>query len=151
MIRVPSRRWLVLAAALAALAPLAIRWPAVAGLLLAVDLLWIVALVVDMLLAPPARILDVSREAPAAFSLGRVLPVRYRWRQRGSRPLTILVREELPDPLGGANSSERMLRLPPSEEVEEVLQVSPVRRGIGKGGTLHVRLAGPLGLSWRQG
>jgi uncharacterized protein (DUF58 family) len=151
VIRVPSRRWLVLAAVLAALAPLATRWPAAAGLLLGADLLWVAALVLDMLLAPPARILDVAREAPAAFSLGRVLPVRYRWRQRGSRPLTILVREHLPEPLGGAHSPERMLRLAPSGEVEEVLQVSPVRRGIGKGGTLHVRLAGPLGLSWRQG
>jgi uncharacterized protein (DUF58 family) len=93
----------------------------------------------------------VAREAPAAFSVARVLPVRYRWRHRGPRRIRIVVREQLPEPLGGADSPERMLEIPPSREVEEVTHVTPVRRGVGKGGTLHVRVEGPLGLSWRQG
>jgi uncharacterized protein (DUF58 family) len=60
------------------------------------------------------------------------------------------VREQLPEPLGGADSPERRLVIPPTREVEELLPLSPTRRGIGKGGTLHLRIAGPMGLSWRQ-
>jgi uncharacterized protein (DUF58 family) len=113
--------------------------------------LWLAALVADMVLAQSPKTVDVAREAPAAFSVGRVLPVRYRWRHRGRRPVRILVREELPGPLGGADSPERMLLVPASREFEELLQVTPTRRGVGKAGTLHVRIEGPMGLSWRQG
>jgi uncharacterized protein (DUF58 family) len=151
VIRLPSRRWLAIAAGLAAVAPLTIWWPGAAGLLLVADLLWLAALLSDMAFTPSPGTIDVAREAPAAFSVARVLPVRYRWRHRGRRRIRIVVREQLPEALGGADSPERMLEIPPSREVEEVTQVMPVRRGVGKGGTLHIRVEGPLGLSWRQG
>ena len=122
MIRVPSKRWLVIAAGFAVIAPLAIWWPPAAGVLLAVDLLWIAALVADMASARSPKTIDVAREAPAAFSVGRVLPVRYRWRHGGPRPIRILVREQLPEPLGGAETPERVLLIPESREVEELLQ-----------------------------
>jgi uncharacterized protein (DUF58 family) len=35
--------------------------------------------------------------------------------------------------------------------VEERLELRPARRGIGRGGTLDIRILGPLGLAWRQG
>ncbi|MEZ0333147.1 MAG: DUF58 domain-containing protein [Gemmatimonadales bacterium] len=149
--RLPSKRWLTIAAGLALMAPLAVWWPWAAALLVLLDLLWIGALLADMALAPAPRVIDVSREAPAAFSVGRTLPVRYRWRHRGRRRLRILVREHLPEPLGGADSPERLLEVPPSMEIEERLELRPVRRGVGKGGTLDVRVEGPWGLSWRQG
>ncbi len=150
MRRLPSSRWLTVAAGLALVAPLAAWWPAAAVLLVTLDLLWLAALVVDMLLAPGARALDVSREAPAAFSVGRVFPVRYRWRHREPRRLTVLVREHLPEPLGGADTPHRRLELPAGVEVEERLELRPVRRGIGRGGRLDIRILGPLGLAWRQ-
>jgi uncharacterized protein (DUF58 family) len=34
--------------------------------------------------------------------------------------------------------------------VEEQLELEPVRRGIGPGGTMDLRILGPLGLAWRQ-
>ncbi len=150
MIRAPSRRWLIIAAGFGLIAPLAVWWPSAVSVLLSVDLLWLGALVLDMAATQSPKSIDVAREAPAAFSVGRVLPVRYRWRHRGRRQLRILVREELPEPLGGADSPERRLSLPAFRETEELLQVTPTRRGVGEGGTLHIRVEGPMGLSWRQ-
>jgi uncharacterized protein (DUF58 family) len=151
MSRLPSRRWLLAAAWLALVAPLAVWWPPAAAVLLALDLLWVAALVADMALATSPRSLEVSRESPAAFSVGRVFPIRYRWRHRGHRRLTLQVREHLPEPLGGADASLRLLEVPPGAGLEERLELRPVRRGVGRGGRLDVRLLGPLGLAWRQG
>ncbi|MGH7526017.1 MAG: DUF58 domain-containing protein [Gemmatimonadales bacterium] len=147
----PSRRWLLGAAALAVLAPLAHWWPAASAVLVVLDVLWVAALAIDGARAPDPRALAVTREAPVAFSLGRTFPVRYRWRHGGARRLTLLVRERLPDPLGGAVGPHRRVEVPPGPGAEERLELRPVRRGIGDGGTLAIRVAGPFGLAWRQG
>jgi uncharacterized protein (DUF58 family) len=149
--RLPSRRWLVVAAALALVAPVAAVWPAAAGVWVVLDLLWIGALIVDLVLVPGPRVLEVTREAPAAFSAGRTFPVRYRWRHREPRRLSLLVKEHLPEPLGGADTPLRRLKVPAGSAIEERLEFRPPRRGIGRGGRLDVRILGPLGLAWRQG
>ena len=151
MIVVPSRRWLLGAAALAVVAPLALVWPATSGWLPALDLLWLGALGLDALRAPAPRALDVAREAPAAFAAGRAATVRYRWRHRASRRLTLEVREQLPAPLGGAVTPTRRLAVPPGQGLDERLELVPARRGVGDGGTIALRVLGPLGLAWRQG
>lgn len=147
---VPSRRWLYGAAALALVAPLALWWPAAGAVLLVVDIAWLLAFGLDAIRAPSPRTLEMEREPPAAFSLGRNFQVRYRWRHRGRGTLTLQVRERLPDPLGGAESPLRLLVVPESG-TEERLELRPVRRGIGDGGELSIRVLGPLGLAWRQG
>jgi len=151
VIVVPTRQWLIGAAALALAAPLALWWPAATGLLPALDLLWLGALALDAGLTPAPRTLDVAREAPAAFGAGRPAVVRYRWRHRAPRRLTLVVRERLPDPLGGAVSPTRRLVVPPGDGLDERLELVPPRRGVGAGGTIAVRVLGPLGLAWRQG
>ncbi len=150
MTLVPSRRWLVVAAALALLAPAGVWWPSALGLLLAVDASWVLALLVDAWLAPGPGFLTVTREAPVAFSLGRRFVIRYRWSHRGARRLSLEVKEHLPEPLGGAITPLRRLELPPHLTVEEQLELTPVRRGIGSGGRLDLRILGPMGLAWRQ-
>ncbi|MBA2457341.1 MAG: DUF58 domain-containing protein, partial [Gemmatimonadales bacterium] len=45
----------------------------------------------------------------------------------------------------------RRLEVPAGVAVEERLPLRPLRRGIGRGGTLDIRILGPLGLAWRQG
>jgi hypothetical protein len=69
----PNRRWYVVAAALALLAPLALVWPGGGALLLTVDLVWVLALAVDgwRVTGIPIEKLDIAREAPPAFSVGR--------------------------------------------------------------------------------
>ena len=150
MIAVPARRWLLGAAALAFVALLGLWWPGAATLLLAADALWIAALIADALLAPGAGAMEVSREVPAAFALGRVAVARYRWRVRSRRVVSLQVRERLPEPLGGANTPLRRFDVGPGKGFEELLEILPVSRGVGAGGTIAVRALGPLGLAWRQ-
>ena len=150
MIPIPTRRWLAGAAILALVAPLALVQPWAAGLLPALDLLWVAALLLDWLGTVHPRALAVTREAPAAFGVDRAATVRYRWRHRGRRPLTLEAREALPAPLGGADTPTRRLRVPPGEGLDERLELVPIRRGAGSGGAIAIRALGRLGLAWRQ-
>jgi uncharacterized protein (DUF58 family) len=150
VIPIPTRRWLVGAAFLAVVPPLALVRPWAAGLLPALDLLWVAALLVDWLGAARPRALTIRRDAPAAFGMGRTATVRYRWRHSGQRPLTLQVREALPAPLGGAETPTRRLRVPPGEGLDERLELMPRHRGAGSGGTMAVRALGRLGLALRQ-
>jgi uncharacterized protein (DUF58 family) len=147
---VPSRRWLWGAAALALIAPAGVLLPNALRLLLAADALWVLLLLADAFAAPGARALELQREVPVAFSLGRRFIVRYLWRHKLRRRLTVQVKERLPEPLGGAITPLRRLELPARLEVEEHLELQPLRRGIGTGGTIDLRILGPLGLAWRQ-
>lgn len=150
MIPLPTRRWLWIAAGLAVVAPLALYWPGAAAALVVLDLLWVVAFWVDWSLGPDAADISVERVAPAAFSVGRSFPVRYRWSRRGAAPFTALVREDVPAPLIDGPSPRRRLYVP-ARGVDETVTVRPIRRGRGSGGDFSIRLAGPLGLAWSQG
>ena len=150
MIYLPSRRWYLVAAVLALVAPLALLWPRAVVVLVLLDVLWVVAFVVDVwrLAGLTDAVPAVERAAPPAFSLGRPLPVTYRWSHPLPRPLTVLVREQWPGPLAGPR--ERGLTLPPETAFEEGLELVPLHRGRADGGTLALRLLGPWGLAWRQ-
>ena len=143
-------------------------WPGALGLLVVLDVLWIGALVVDLLLTPSPSGVGVNRESPPAFSAGRAVPVSYRWTAPGhrsapsdssatdrvasppsSRRATIEVREQLPDPLDDGSPVRRIV-IPPIGEFVEERTVKPRHRGRADGGTLTIRLLGPLGLAWRQ-
>lgn len=150
MIFVPSRRWLVGAAVLSLCALLELRWPGAGGLLIVADLAWLALLLLDARLTPAPRDLDVTREAPAAFAVGRTAPVRYRWRVRSRRSVPLEVREWLPESLGGSDTPSRHFLVPVGAGFDEILDIRPVRRGIGSGGRLAIRAAGPLGLAVRQ-
>lgn len=145
----PSRRWLVGAAALALVAPLALWWPLAGPILLLLDVGWLLALVADGFGAHSPRLLEIERDAPAAFSLGRSFVVRYRWRHQRAKRLYLEIREHLPAPLGGAESPLRQFWVP-SGGAEERLELRPAHRGIGSGGELAIRILGPMGLAWRQ-
>jgi uncharacterized protein (DUF58 family) len=145
---VPARRWFVVAAALAIVAPLGLVWPGALPLLLLLDAVWIGLALYDGSRAGRGA-LTVERDAPPAFSVGRSLAVWYRWSLDAPAPQQIRVREGFPEPLGGADLPERALRLIPGVTRERI-DVTPVRRGRGLGGRLAVRRLGPLGLAWRQ-
>ncbi len=145
----PTPRWLWGAAALSLLALIGLLRPDGLGWLLLADGLWLLLLVADAILAVSPRELVVTRDVPPAFSVGRVLPVRYRWRQSTRRELAVQVRESLPAPLG-RETPLRRFTVPPGGEAIEVLEILPARRGRGEGGRLWLRVSGPLGLVWRQ-
>ena len=149
----PSLRWYLVALALSLLAPLAIVRPEMAGVLLVADMIWVSAFLADAwrIGGLDLRHFPVTREAPAAFSVGRPLPVVYRWRNPLPRTLSIRVREEVPAPLEATCGSERNLLVPGGEGLREEVVFVPARRGKANGGRLHLRVLGPLGLAWRQG
>lgn len=145
---IPTQRWMVTAALLAVVALLGYAWAPALGLLLLLDLAWVGMLVWDGWRAG-RHALSVEREAPSAFSVGRTLPVWYRWQAALDRPQRLRIRELVPAPLGGADLPGREIRLLPGVTRERV-DVVPVSRGRGVGGLLSVRRLGPLGLAWRQ-
>ena len=149
----PARRWYIVAGALAFLAPLALIAPGMALVLLAADVVWVVLFLVDAWLigAIDLRSFPVLRESPAAFSVGRPLPVIYQWRNPSRRRLVLRVREAAPVPLEALPQAERRLVLPAEGALREEVLYAPVRRGKASGGRLHLRVLGPLGLVWRQG
>ncbi|HEV8197086.1 MAG TPA: hypothetical protein VGP87_10630, partial [Gemmatimonadales bacterium] len=149
----PSRRWYLVAAGLAVLAPISLLVPEAGTTLFVADFLWVVAFLIDAW-----RIGDlgfarfpVRREAPPAFSVGRQLPVTYQWDNPTARRLTVLVREETPRLLETSAGRERRLELTPARPLLESVLYAPVRRGKATGGRLHLRVLGPWGLVWRQG
>ncbi|HEX5385151.1 MAG TPA: DUF58 domain-containing protein [Gemmatimonadales bacterium] len=145
----PSRRWFAVAAALAAVGLAGFIWPAALVAMVLLDAAWVAALLLDGWWAYRSLPLEVEREPPAAFAVGRSMPVRYRWRHGAQRALTVLVRETPPPPLGAAWPTRR-LHLVPGTVTREVLDVVPAHRGRGTGGELAVRVLGPLGLAWWQ-
>jgi len=149
----PSRRWYAVAAGLAVVAPLTLWRPEASVVFVVSDIAWIVALLVDFFRVTTIDLatFPVTREAPPAFSVGRPLPVTYRWGNPASRTLVLRVREEIPAPFVPRHDRERSLHLPPGGEVQEQLILAPARRGKGIAGRLHLRLLAPWGLAWRQG
>lgn len=145
----PTRRAVVILAALAPLALLGYAWGGAVDLLLAADALLVIALYFDARVAPDPTTFELRREAPASFSLGRAAPVRYRWRNPGNRIARLLIREEWPAILGGVRP-ERALVLPARAATDELLAVEAVRRGRETHGSIAVRSVGPLGLGQRQ-
>lgn len=147
----PDRSWYLGAIALALVALLIPWWPGAAVALLLLDLAWLGLLALDawQLAAIDPDTLVPERDAPPAFSVGRPLPVSYRWTHPLARPLRIVVRESFPPPLQPPGP-ERVLHLPPGKPFREDVVLAPVRRGVGEGGRLDLRLAGRLGLCWRQ-
>ena len=150
LIPIPTRRWFLVAAGLSLGALLGVFRSDGLAWLLVVDALWLLALVVDALTVADPGAIDVVREAPAAFSVGRALPVNYLWKNRGKHPVTLRVREQFPEPLGGVHTPLREVVIAGGGQTREQLNVMPAHRGKGKGGTIYSRTLGPLGLVWRQ-
>jgi len=148
----PARRWYLGAAGLGILAPLALLVPQAAAVLLLADLVWVLLLLLDIWRVGGLALdhFPVEREAPPAFSVGRPLPVRYRWTNPAARPLELRVREALPPLLQAAHGAERRVILRKPETTETIVYL-PRRRGKATAGRLYLRVLGPLGLVWRQG
>jgi uncharacterized protein (DUF58 family) len=99
LIPIPTRRWFLVAAGLSLVALLGVVRSDGLAWLLVVDAVWLLALVIDALSVSDPRDIDVTREAPPAFSVGRALPVTYLWSNRGKRAVTLRVKEHFPEPL----------------------------------------------------
>lgn len=148
----PARRWFVGAALLALVAPLALAWPSAATWLVALDATWLALLAVDAWRASGIEgdAIAVRRQTPPAFSLGRPLPVTWRWESRLARPVVVRVAEDIPPILSLGAVAVRVVRLDPRAARFETHLVTPVARGKDDAGALHLRVSSPWGLAWRS-
>jgi uncharacterized protein (DUF58 family) len=149
---VPASRWYWGAALLGLTALIALVWPQGALLLVAVDVAWVLALVIDAFRVAGVDVnrLEVVRTAPPAFSVGRDFPVSYRWRNHLASRVRLHVREAFPSVFGDGWRAERRIDLGPGEVAYEQALLRPVERGKAAKGMLHLRLRSPWGLAWRH-
>jgi len=150
VIPLPTRRWVVGALLLAPAWLLGMIHPDGRLIAALLDLGWVLVLLVDAWRAPEAAGFGIEREPPAAFSVGRPLPIRYRWTNRSSGRAHLAVREAFPRPLSSAPMPGRTVEIPPRGTTTEWVTLTPERRGEGTGGTLWIRVRGPWGLAVMQ-
>lgn len=145
---IPSARLVLLAALPLALAVAAVLDPALARPLLAADGVLALVALADAWLAR-GRLVEVTREAPRFFSVGRDNQVRVQVWSRARRPLTVEVTDDVP---AGADTTglPARLALGPGARVTVSYAVRPARRGACPLGAHHVRYPSPLGLWLRQ-
>jgi uncharacterized protein (DUF58 family) len=146
----PTRRALAVLASLALLGRLGYVTPYAADLMVAADMLLVLLVIADGLVAVAPRQLTVAREAPGTFTVSRPTEARYVWRNPAGRRARLVVREVRPAILGGP-VPPRSLVLAAGKATAERVRVEPSRRGREVAGFLVMRSVGPLGLGLRQG
>jgi uncharacterized protein (DUF58 family) len=148
----PTRRWLLGAALLALPLPLATWWPGIVPTLVILDLGWVLALAWDA--QRVARRLgpgiEVRREAPPAFTVGRAQPVALVWSNPHAVRVVVRVVADDPEPVASPQAGPREVSVPGSGTLRERFEVEPRIRGEAAGGALHLRIRTPLGLAWHQ-
>lgn len=149
---VPSRRWYIGAVLLSVFALAAFIWPESVRLLVALDVLWVLALLVDAWRGWPvgAKDLEIERQAPTTMSVGRTVELAYRWKSALSRTVHVEVKEEGASRIALGDSFRRAFALRPNEPRIEHLTMVAARRGTLDGGVLHLRVSSPWALAWRQ-
>ncbi len=145
----PTRRALWLIAVVAPVAVLGYVTPVALDVVVGLDAALILLVIADGYFAPGARRLDVQRDAPGSFSVGRPTTGAYVWANRRSRAARLRIRETRPALLGGVQPP-RDLVVPPEASARDEIEVLPRRRGRDAAGSLVVRSRGALGLGQRQ-
>ncbi|HEX6910522.1 MAG TPA: DUF58 domain-containing protein [Longimicrobium sp.] len=140
----PSGRWL---AGFALAAPLFFLSAPVA---LGVDAVLLLLLFLDFGSIPGDEVLTVARKAPARVSLGATAEVELRLDNRAGRRVRVRVTDDLPPILERQGPDVLDLWLPALREERVGYGAKTVRRGDGVFGDIHLRVAGPLGLAWKQ-
>jgi len=92
---------------------------------------------------------QVEREPPRIFSVGRANLVRLRLASRARRPLAVRVTDDVEPGLVVEGLPKEVI-LPARGSAEVTYHVRPRRRGLYELGAHHVRWPTPLGLWWRQ-
>ena len=103
----------------------------------------------DVLLAPSARSLRVSRDLPRSARLGETVTETLTVSSRASRTVLLEVRDAWP-PSAGAVGERGSLAIPPGERRRHRTALTPTRRGDRRAERVTVRVRGPLGLAGRQ-
>lgn len=146
---VPTRRALVIAAALTPVALLGFVYAGALDIMLLGDAVLLALIVLDARLAPDGNAVRVTRIAANSFSTGRETSCTYQWTNASMRRARLVVRETRPARLGGV-LAPRPVEVGAHADVRETHAVRPLRRGRETAGWFAVRSTGPLGLAMRQ-
>jgi len=145
----PTRRALALLVGMTPIALLGYVWGQALDALVGLDLVLILAFLLDAGLAPGLREIAVTYDGRTSFSVGRETPVHYRWQNFSRRAARLAVREMRPALLGGAQRV-REVTMAARGATREALTVTPVARGRERAGWQAIRSRGPLGLGSKQ-
>jgi uncharacterized protein (DUF58 family) len=140
----PSGRWLALFALAAPLFFLSV--PVALG----VDAVLLLLLFADWGSTPGPEGLTVARKAPARIALGATAQVEVRLDNRTTRRVRVRMTDDLPAVLQREGPDVLDLWVPAGREERVAYGARTLHRGDGVFGDLHLRVAGPLGLAWRQ-
>ncbi len=116
----------------------------------AVDLLIIVAIGSDVMLAASVRALRLSRTGDTRISLGQSGSVTLTIENAGPRRLRAVVRDAW-RPSAGAHPSRSGVSIPAGGRVVLTTVLTPTRRGDTSPAHVTIRSVGPFGLGGRQG
>ncbi|PCE14926.1 hypothetical protein AUC47_01935 [Microbacterium sp. SZ1] len=103
----------------------------------------------DVVLAPSARSVIVTRRVPDRTRIGELVPVSVALQNTGTRTLHALIRDAW-QPTAGADGARQRLEVPPGERRRAEIPLLPRRRGELVSEFVMVRSRGPLGLAGRQ-
>jgi uncharacterized protein (DUF58 family) len=145
----PSRRLLVLGFVLSACSVAVLAEPAALLVLLACDVALIALAVLDGLLMPRPKALDVLRLAPERLSVLSEEPVTLLIRNRSRLPLHVRLRDGVPDTFR-ADKKEISGIAPGEGETRQEYRVVPAKRGRFVWRPLFLRYRSPFGLWQRQ-
>lgn len=146
---IPTRRLAWLGAIATAVALVAAYAKGAVLPLVAIDGLVVLAALVDALVSLGKTRVNVERQAPDIFSVGRPNAVTLELRNASGRKLSGLVTD---DPIARATSSGVPARfvLPPHGGAAIRYEITPTERGARSFGAVSVRYTSPLGLVARQ-
>jgi uncharacterized protein (DUF58 family) len=116
---------------------------------LAANLAIVLAALVDLLLTPPPRELDVARDLSDVLSVGTTNPVVLRILNRSRMALDLEVTDEIPQP-GRAEELPFKVRLAPWKELAVTYHVVPQHRGNNQFTAVHLRYCSRFGLLTRE-
>jgi len=145
----PTRRALALFASITSVALLGYVWVQALDVLVGLDLVLLLAVILDARLAPGGKQVAVAYDGATTFSVGRATIVSYGWRNTGPRAARLEVREMRPAVVGGVQPV-RGITVPAAGRKRETLSVMPVARGREASGWCAIRSRGPLGLGLKQ-
>lgn len=142
---VPTPRAAALVLVIGILAVVGLPRPALAA---ALGVL-VLAMVLDLRLAPHGGAIGLRRSLPSQVTLGEPAVVTWTLQNPGSRAIEVVLADSFPPSLGA--SSRRVVRLLSTyTQVEVSTELRPWRRGTVELDRVTIRVVGPLGLASRQ-
>ncbi len=138
------------AALIAVLATVVVYAAASGAAVLTVNLVLLVAIGVDLVLAGRVKDLAMAHSGAGSVRLGEASEVTLTVSNRGPRTVRGTLRDAWP-PSAGAAVTRHQISIPPGEARRVTTSLLPTRRGDRPADRVTVRSVGPLGLGARQG